>query len=303
MLDGRGVRRAERINIGRNKMHFFYLDETGDTGNDFDNFQQPIFVLGGISVRDKSWLTTQGKYQKIISDYFNKRMPGNFEIHCNELLSPNGEGPFEGHPIDKRLSLVDDIITLLETQKHDVHYIAFLKSEYKKFIDTDSGIFIQTAPYLVAYDYLITYMNWHVKNNLGKSARGMVIFDKKEQYHEFIDRINNNRRYVDKDKIKWIVEFSYAVDSKRNPMIQISDVVILIIRRFFEIDSGLRSTWPDHVKGIYTNLFGRLYERIQRKSIIEREGRSFKCYNEALCALQLKPSRGYQTKYPIEEFV
>ena len=33
-------------------MHFFYLDETGCTGADLKNHEQPIFVFGGISVSD-----------------------------------------------------------------------------------------------------------------------------------------------------------------------------------------------------------------------------------------------------------
>jgi len=33
-------------------MHFFYLDETEDTGTDLENAEQPIFVLGGVTVSD-----------------------------------------------------------------------------------------------------------------------------------------------------------------------------------------------------------------------------------------------------------
>jgi hypothetical protein len=33
-------------------MHFFYLDETGDTGKDLQTPDQPIFVLGGITVSE-----------------------------------------------------------------------------------------------------------------------------------------------------------------------------------------------------------------------------------------------------------
>ena len=36
-------------------MHFFYLDETGCTGADLISPEQPIFVLGGISVSDDRW--------------------------------------------------------------------------------------------------------------------------------------------------------------------------------------------------------------------------------------------------------
>ena len=39
-------------------MHFFYMDETGCTGADLNNPEQPVFVLGGISVRDEGWRAT-----------------------------------------------------------------------------------------------------------------------------------------------------------------------------------------------------------------------------------------------------
>jgi hypothetical protein len=40
-------------------MHFFYIDESGDTGANLLDPHQPIMVVGGISVRDKAWNTTQ----------------------------------------------------------------------------------------------------------------------------------------------------------------------------------------------------------------------------------------------------
>jgi len=39
-------------------MHFFYLDETEDTGTDLENAEQPIFVLGGVTVSD-NWRADQ----------------------------------------------------------------------------------------------------------------------------------------------------------------------------------------------------------------------------------------------------
>ena len=51
-------------------MHFFYLDETGDTGKDLESPEQPIFVLGGITVSDKTWRKTtdaDNKYPLLLS--------------------------------------------------------------------------------------------------------------------------------------------------------------------------------------------------------------------------------------------
>ena len=34
-------------------MHFFYVDEAGCTGDNLQNADQPIFVIGGVSIRDE----------------------------------------------------------------------------------------------------------------------------------------------------------------------------------------------------------------------------------------------------------
>jgi hypothetical protein len=76
-------------------MHFFYLDETGDTGTDLGNSEQPIFVLGGVTVSDKSWRKTTDAVQSIITDFFNGAVPDRFELHAHELVAH--QGPFASH--------------------------------------------------------------------------------------------------------------------------------------------------------------------------------------------------------------
>jgi len=40
-------------------VHFYYLDESGDTGPNLNDPDQPVMVLGGVSVRDEGWNQTQ----------------------------------------------------------------------------------------------------------------------------------------------------------------------------------------------------------------------------------------------------
>jgi len=56
-------------------MHFFYLDETGCTGADLNNPEQPIFVLGGISVKAQGWRETTDQFRKAIEDLFDGDAP------------------------------------------------------------------------------------------------------------------------------------------------------------------------------------------------------------------------------------
>jgi hypothetical protein len=52
-------------------MHFFYLDETGCTGADLISPEQPIFVLGGVSVSDDRWRATTEQFSDAVSKFFN----------------------------------------------------------------------------------------------------------------------------------------------------------------------------------------------------------------------------------------
>ena len=108
-------------------MHFFYLDESGDTGANLADPNQPIFVIGGISVRDEGWNTTQEYLAQIVSDYFGGNIPNSFELHSKELLSPNGDGPFAGHEMQPRCELALRLLGLLTERAHGVHYLAIDK--------------------------------------------------------------------------------------------------------------------------------------------------------------------------------
>lgn len=279
-------------------MHFFYLDESGDTGTDLSNTQQPIFVLGGISVRDKGWNKTQDKLFKIFDNYFDD-LPDEFELHTHELLSPNGEGVFEGHPIAERLELAISILDLIVELKHGIHYWAVEKSTLSDNNRIINQHYNNKVPYLLSFDYLATYLNWFVKDKLGSTARGMLIFDNKTQYHDGIEKIMHCRRFqgAKAKRIKWLVEFGYALDSKKNPMIQLSDFVVFVIRRFLEIEHGYKGGTPDVVKSFYATCFKTIHGKLSKKSVIERSGNTFNELNQFLKEVQCKPRLQWKQHY------
>ena len=280
-------------------MHFFYLDEAGCTGEDLDAPEQPIFVLGGVSVRDEGWSLTQEEFLTIISTYFEGNIPIGFELHAAELLSPKGEGPFQGHEFERRKKLAQDILSLIHTRKHGVHLFGIDKkklSENKCLIDLDYNL---NAPYMVAYDYLLTYINEFVKKKLGSTARGMMLFDEKEQFEEDIRRVTHSRRYegAAAHRIKRIVEFSRPVDSKRNPMIQISDLVVFSAKKFFEIEAGYRDNYLEEVKYFYAECYKKIDGRISIKTLVPRSGHKMHSYNGYLNAIQIKPRAQWKRRY------
>ena len=282
-------------------MHFYYLDEAGCTGCDLANQEQPIFVLGGISVRDEGWNATQEAMAAIIGEYFGNGIPQNFELHTDQLLSPNGDGLFSGHSRDRRNNLAKGILGLLADRSHDVHLCAIDKAKLNSGSCCVAMPYDTRTPYHLAYDYLITYINWFVKNQLGRSARGMLIIDAKEQFHADIERITQVRRFEGPaaHRVKWIVEFSYPVDSQKNPMVQLSDLVVFCAKKFLEIDNGYRNTYSQDAKRFYAECYALIHDRIRRKDMVDRQGRGMDQMNGFLREIQSKPVGQWKRRYGI----
>ncbi len=283
-------------------MHFYYLDESGCTGTNLADVHQPLFVLGGVSVKDKGWNETQKRFDEILSCYFDGVIPENFELHTEDLLSPNGDGSFQDHDRERRNQLAKDFLAILGERGHHIHFFAIDKQKLNDtpaLADLNYGGYDIKAPYLVAYDYLLTHINSFVKEKLGVSARGMFIMDDKDQFRDDIEAITKFRRFQGTiaHRIKWIVEFSYPVDSKKNPMIQLSDLIVFCVRRFLEIESGYRDNYPQEAKQFFAECYQIIDSRNQIKTLIEREGRGMDALNDYLKAVQAKPNRRWKQRY------
>ena len=129
-------------------------------------------------------------------------------------------------------------------------------------------------PYQLGFNYLVTYIERYVSERLGRSARGMIILDKKDMYQDIIDRLTHYRRYdvPSVRKLKRIVEFSYPIDSVRHPMIQLSDLVIFLTRKFLECDNGYRLSWPPEAKNFFAACYKKITKRVQWSNLINCPG-------------------------------
>lgn len=280
-------------------MHFFYLDESGDTGGDLLNPDQRIFVLGGISLRDEGWNQTKEAYDRAVDEFFNGAPPANFELHTMDLLSPNGEGAFAGISMAQRTSFAKSLLDLIKTRKHGIHFIAFDKVTLGNLACEAALPFNHRHPYPLAFDYAITLINWYVKERLGRSARGMIIVDQKEQYHDDLERIVLDRRShgPKAHRVKWIVEVTYPVDSRKNPMIQISDLVVYCIRRFLEVDAGLRDAWPPEAKRFYAECYEQISSRVARQALVARGGAALAELNTYLAHARYAPRGQWRRRH------
>jgi Protein of unknown function (DUF3800) len=253
-------------------MHFFYLDETGDTGTDLGNSEQPIFVLGGVTISDKSWRKTTDAVQTIIARFFNGVVPDRFELHAHELVAH--QGPFAALSQEDCNALALELLDVLK-KKHRTHFVAIDKKRLLEHGDGEEHNIIDCkAPYLLAFNYLVSYLERFVREEGGKSARGMIIIDRKDMYLAPVDKLTHYRRFdVPKGRqLKRVVEFSHSIDSLRHPLIQLSDLVIYTTRKFLEYDSGYRPNWSDEAKNFFASCYDRVQARMWRTNLIDVDG-------------------------------
>lgn len=282
-------------------MHFFYIDEAGCNLRDLRNQEAPIFVLGGVIVKDKGWNKTHSDFERIINAYFENSVPVDFELHSHELLSPNGDGHFQGHDREKRNNLAFELLELLQTRGHQVFYHAVDKKRLDKFdvkhIRNKGHVELKT-PYLLCYDNGITTIEWFVKERLGSSARGMVILDEKFELKSEIEALTLHRRFHPSyaRRVKWISEFSYPVDSKKNPMVQLSDLVCFTTKKFLGIDSGYHDEYSMDAREFYRKLYLIVDDRIVKKGFVLEEGRYADAFNDFMKDITPKLRRGWKTR-------
>src|SRR5262245_15847494 len=123
------------------------LDETGDTGADLENVEQPIFVLGGVTVSDKSWRNATDAVQNIITDFFNGAVPNGFELHAHELVAH--QGPFAERSQQDCNALTLALLDLL-IKLHRTHFVAVDKRLLLEHADGEEHNIIDCkTPYLL----------------------------------------------------------------------------------------------------------------------------------------------------------
>lgn len=282
-------------------MHFFYIDETGCNGRDLTQTEQPIFVSGGIILRDEGWNKTHAGFERLINNYFEGEVPEGFEFHTQDLFSTNGSGHFLGHTRERRNQLINEILDLVIDRKHQFAYCGIDKSKLNESnvdLVRDREYLELKTPYLVAYDYLLNIYEKYTRVRLGQSARALVIIDEKDSLIEEIENITVYKRFeCSKTKrIKLIVEFTYPVSSKKNTMIQISDLLLFLTRKFLEIENGYKDTYPSAVKNIFRSFYRKVNSRLIYRTIQQEEGRNSEYYNNFINEIMVFPTRRWNSR-------
>lgn len=214
-------------------MKLLYADESGNTGTDLDNKQQPIFVLGSVLVEDNYWHDINfllDDRKSNIDSYFK-----NHEVHTNEIFNSKKNSYFGKNDWHKNLEILEQIVNLISLLPLELQYVAIDKKIYKKELKENYGELIKIDPYLYSFSQLYASICKNMKNSKTNSIiflDKLIKFDK--EILDFFPIIH--KKYIDN-----IIEYPLFLDSDSTNYIQIADTLSFYVNKYYSIQNGYQN--------------------------------------------------------------
>lgn len=234
-------------------MYYLYLDESGETGIDYQNKEQPYFCISGIIVKEENLNNLEADIRGLKKSI---RVPDDHEIHTSHIRDYN------------RLSLLyKNLWPIIKNNYVGIVNTGFLKAELNSMLAYDGKRLLRfkdspkkIIPYIYgAYLTLLKFNHFlKVKHSLGK-----VIFDEKAQAAQ-VKKIFN--KFSNKEllgpPISWDMISIEYLDSKQSTFIQLADVVAYTINK-----ANIFQDYPQDCLGYWEAIITDAFSVIQKYSI------------------------------------
>ena len=110
-------------------MNLVYIDESGNTGINLKDPQQPVFLLAAMILPESKWFTLERLFLNIAREYFGDPLPSKFEVQAKDLKGRRGI--FENINFEQQLSFRDNMLQLLIDNEIAVIYRRIIKSKFE----------------------------------------------------------------------------------------------------------------------------------------------------------------------------
>ena len=220
-------------------MNLVYIDESGNTGLNLKDPQQPIFILAAMILPELKWFALEKPFFEIAREYFGDPLPSKFEIQAKELKGRRGV--FEKITFEQQLSFRDKMLQLLIDNDIVVIYRRIIKSKFELFCEREYGSRIKVNPYIMALPFVCMEVDNYLRQKAANEL-GMFIFDERKETLNDAERSLQTLRLDPSSIVKTrnIIEKGFFIDSSKSFPLQLVDLVAYYIRKYEECKLGLR---------------------------------------------------------------
>jgi hypothetical protein len=218
-------------------MHLIYLDESGNSGGNLQDPQQPVFVLGALVVHETVWQPVERDLEAAVIMHLPLSNPDAVEIHGGDLR--HGTGPFKGVSVSTRLALRNEWLRI--AHRHGLRFIyrAIVKKRYEAWMGRALGRSMLVNPHLAAFPLVAQVVN-QLLRGCNAAALGIFISD---ENHEVVGDLERFLRLLRVTPgalhLDCIIEKGFFIDSKQSRLLQLADLCTLQVRKSEERKLGL----------------------------------------------------------------
>jgi hypothetical protein len=216
-------------------MHLVYFDESGNSGNNLNDSEQPIFVLGALIVPEECWQTLEGNLETSLASHFPDIAGAGEEIHSGDLRA--SRGVFKGVPVVKRVALRDSWLKIAQDHSLKFVYRSIEKKRYQKWMHNVFGVGVAVNPHIAAFPLVALVVNEHLAK---QQALGVFISDENKEIVRDVEKsIRQLRLSAGPLRLSQIVEKGFFIDSSKSRILQLSDLCVLHARKKEEVRAGM----------------------------------------------------------------
>jgi Protein of unknown function (DUF3800) len=216
-------------------MHLVYLDESGHTGNNLTDAQQPVFVLCAMIVPESDWLPLEDGLQRIVKERLGTHAVG-LEVHGTDLRS--GRDTFSGRSVADRIGFRDGWLGLAAERKLRIVYRAIEKKRYHRWLVSTFGPGVSISPHVMAFPLVARVVDKYLLS-LSDKPLGMFISDESREIIPDVEKSIRLLRGIEgKLRLQRIVEKGFFIESSKSLPLQLCDVIALSLRKMEEIKLG-----------------------------------------------------------------
>ena len=218
-------------------MQLIYFDESGNSGRNLADPQQPVFVLGALIVPDQKWNEVEMAIAKVVEPESKRVGRDDFEIHATDLR--NATGIFRGVPLKARLELRDSLLRVAANHELKLVYRAITKKRYARWLERTYGSGVIINPQIAAFPLVLQIVNNYLQT-LGKNELGILICDENREVVRDIERsVKLLRADPGVLKLDRIIEKGFFIDSRKSLVLQLADLCTYQVRKLEERKLGL----------------------------------------------------------------
>ncbi|MDP1663228.1 MAG: DUF3800 domain-containing protein [Phycisphaerales bacterium] len=159
-------------------MHLIYLDESGNTGMNLKDKQQPVFVLCALIIDERRWKPLEIDLRTAVKMHLPDAVDADQEIHATDLRT--GRGPFGGRSVAERIAFRDQWFAI--AARHGVKVVSrsIAKHRLANWIERNLGSGVGLNPHRPAFPLVARVVNAYLAS-LKPPQLGIFISDENRE--------------------------------------------------------------------------------------------------------------------------